>query len=367
MKQIKYSYCIDENDEIVFINDLSKETRHKKRLFCLQCGHEMIPNLGSKKVWHFSHKSNCSCDGESYLHKLAKIKIQEKFNVEKNFPITFSRNIPCSEKEKCVFYDEYHCHSIKKIDRDLKTWEGKTLYDICDVEKSYDNFRPDILLTYSKDESRSPIFIEIFKSHESETTKINSNYRIIETTKIQTEEDIDDIIRRGFVEGENCNTYNFNLLKIPQVKLSGIPITRFVLQSNGVAYYKKPFDYEICCDKVYSRICPDSVIELNIGEPRNPFTSCGSLDTIVKGLIYLVLKRGFNIRNCLLCRNYRYNIKYGNNICILYKNLGHSQPHPSQNTAQNCCKYEIENKLINISLEQLEKEVSDVPMSEFLF
>ena len=69
MKQIKYSYCIDDNNELVHIKSLTNLTRHSRKLYCLQCGREMVANLGTKKTWHFSHKSECACDGESYLHK----------------------------------------------------------------------------------------------------------------------------------------------------------------------------------------------------------------------------------------------------------------------------------------------------------
>ena len=49
-KQIKYSYCVDENGELVHINSLTDATRHDRKLFCLQCGQEMVANLGKKKT-----------------------------------------------------------------------------------------------------------------------------------------------------------------------------------------------------------------------------------------------------------------------------------------------------------------------------
>ena len=74
-KQIKYSYCVDEEGVLVHINSLTDATRHARKLLCLQCGQEMVANLGEKKVWYFSHKAETACDGESYLHKLAKFQL----------------------------------------------------------------------------------------------------------------------------------------------------------------------------------------------------------------------------------------------------------------------------------------------------
>lgn len=43
-------------------------------------GQELVARLGQHNTKHFSHKSDTACDGESYLHKLAKRRIKEKFD-----------------------------------------------------------------------------------------------------------------------------------------------------------------------------------------------------------------------------------------------------------------------------------------------
>ena len=81
--KVRYSYCIDENDKFVFIRDLNSSSRYEHKFRCLECGKEMIANMGSKRAWHFSHKSDleaANCSGESYLHKLAK---REKYTAIK--------------------------------------------------------------------------------------------------------------------------------------------------------------------------------------------------------------------------------------------------------------------------------------------
>ena len=72
IKQIKYSYCVDENGVLFCVRKLKNETRHSHQWYCLQCGQEMAPRLGETNAWHFAHKADTACDGESYLHKLAR-------------------------------------------------------------------------------------------------------------------------------------------------------------------------------------------------------------------------------------------------------------------------------------------------------
>ena len=61
-KQVKYSYCLDENGNLVHVEDLKDETRHAHQWYCLQCGQVMVPNLGKIKAKHFAHKADTACD-----------------------------------------------------------------------------------------------------------------------------------------------------------------------------------------------------------------------------------------------------------------------------------------------------------------
>ena len=211
MPQIKYSYCLDEKNRLVHIKSLTDATRHAHRWRCLQCGQEMVAKLGEKNVWHFSHKADTACDGESYLHKLAKRRIRAKFMSEESFPVTFVRNFYCENKGRCPYYREWECLEHNVTERcDLKYWKAKPLYDSCWEEEKYGEFRPDLLLKCSTNPDVKPIFIEIYKTHQSSEAKASSEHKIIETKKIESEADIEDIIKRGFVEGENCTLKNFH-------------------------------------------------------------------------------------------------------------------------------------------------------------
>lgn len=365
-KQIKYGYCVDEKGELVHINSLTDVTRHARKLFCLQCGQEMVANLGKKKAWYFSHKAETACDGESYLHKLAKRLIREKYMSSDNFSITFTRDVSCNEFKNCICARDSYCKEEGvKISNDLKVWNGKILYDKCEEEVSVGGFRADLLLTYTKNTNREPIFIEIFKTHQSSDAKVDSKYRIIETLTIKSEEDIDDILQRGFVEGENCVVYNFTP-HLPSIRKKDVPIDRFVLYRNGAAKVYRALDYLVLCENINQRCDSNSIAELNL-RPRGieiwgMHDQNGTLDAYQTGLLYFV-KKGMSIRNCVLCKYRKYNDFYNSYICILHKELGQKYKFPNQTMANRCQRYELSPELRNYTLEDFEKEVSEVVMN----
>ena len=43
---IKYSYCLNENNELVHISSESVESRHSHSFYCLECGQELIAKIG---------------------------------------------------------------------------------------------------------------------------------------------------------------------------------------------------------------------------------------------------------------------------------------------------------------------------------
>lgn len=343
-KKVRYSYCIDENGDLVHVSSLTNESRHASRWYCLQCGQEMDPKLGPKKTKHFAHKADTACDGESYLHKLAKRIIRERFLSTNSFPIFFHREVHCNEGKKCPYFDSYNCQETQTIPIELKQW-----YDTCKEEVTIGEFRPDLLLTCSSKTEREPVFIEIFKTHQSAESKLMSNYRIIETKKIETEEDIADITNRGFVEGENCTAYNFKP-KLSKKVLSNNCIERFILFPNGAA--RKEI---VNCAKMHQKINTKSLAELNIRD-RNFEAWANGMNLFQVGLAYL-LKKGFSFRNCMICKKYRYNDFYGMHICILYKKIHLESFKPKQSQAINCPYFDINSWLTNIPLSELEKYV----------
>lgn len=354
MAQIKYSYCLNENNELVHIGEVTVDNRHSHTFYCLECGQNMVTKIGKIKKPHFAHAKDTACDGESYLHKLAKRRIRDKFISSDSFPLTLvCRHVPCKDSSQCKFYDKFYCIDYEvPIERDLKKFNGNVVYDTCREEVNVGEFRPDLLLT-GPIEKLGVLFIEIFKTHASEEPKLNSEYKIIETTKIKSEEDIDDIINRGFVEGENCKTYNFSP-KMPSIRMNDKPVCRFVLFNTGAATFKY-----VKCNELNHNLYKDSFKELNVRREIEINKDTVFFNSLQKCLAYL-RKKGLGFKNCLLCKYYKLNFRGDDHICVLYKTLGAQTTRPKQTQASKCIKYEENSALMNIPISELEKYISDV-------
>lgn len=86
MPGIKYHYALDEQNHLVCIDEVSIEDRHAHSYHCLNCGAGMIPRMGKVRSRHFAHRGDeDNCGNETYLHKLAKRLIKEKFDREGAF------------------------------------------------------------------------------------------------------------------------------------------------------------------------------------------------------------------------------------------------------------------------------------------
>ena len=84
-----HRYALDENGDTIFIKDITIDTRHKK-YYCKNCGGEMIPVLGEVREKHFRHKViTPSCSYESYIHKIGKEKLMNRFYKHESFLISY--------------------------------------------------------------------------------------------------------------------------------------------------------------------------------------------------------------------------------------------------------------------------------------
>jgi len=85
-QEVKFLFAFDENQNLVNVNDLSKEQKRKTKYTCIGCNSELVPALGEIKKKHFRHK-HIVCSGETYLHKLAKEVFYQTYNscLEKRF------------------------------------------------------------------------------------------------------------------------------------------------------------------------------------------------------------------------------------------------------------------------------------------
>ena len=97
MAEIKYQYAYDESKNLVSIKDITKENRNQHQYICIGCGNPLLPRaIGSKyRRPHFYHKELVDCSGETYLHKLAKKLIKEKFENSEKFEISYPVTRTC--------------------------------------------------------------------------------------------------------------------------------------------------------------------------------------------------------------------------------------------------------------------------------
>lgn len=360
MREIKYRYCLDKDTkELIYIGDLTQETRYAHTYECLECGKEMEANMGSVKRRYFSHKSGCACDGESYLHKLAKRIIKARFESSEHFPIVFKRDIPCSEFETCMFKDDYLCkfHN-KNIPHDLKIWKGKTLYNLCQEEVWCDEFKPDLLLTSTISSQLPPIFIEVYKTHESSDDKVNSKHKIIETYKLKSESDVDSILENGFVENVNCRIIGFNP-KTGKTRKTDMNVTRVVVYETGVCRFYR-FG-EVKCGMLNVKYDPKSKYEFNV-IPMSRMAVISPRCNLLPQQIGLAWaeKKGMKIRNCMLCNSYRYNEWYDKYMCISYKKLGQDHIFPKPSMATTCVEYRHSFELERMTIADLQRFASEV-------
>ena len=214
-----HHYAYDENGELIFLQ--KGRSSDRKDYICLACGETMRPIMGEERDWHFRHKTNNpNCNKETYLHKLAKKLIKEKFDKEDSFFITYNVQEVCPNINRCPHHSA-NCSSIKRHKINLKD-----LYDTCEIEKTDGDslYRADLILSSKKRTDLNPIFIEIACTHDCTPVKIESGTQIIEL-KVNEEKDILRPLEEAqmlFLEYENSNNpyqncekpvigfYNFN-------------------------------------------------------------------------------------------------------------------------------------------------------------
>ncbi len=74
----------------------------------------MTSKMGTRRRWHFAHKANVeNCNHESYLHKIAKIKIRKAFKNATEFFIYYDAPAICNNKD-CEIRNGNPCEFVGK-------------------------------------------------------------------------------------------------------------------------------------------------------------------------------------------------------------------------------------------------------------
>ena len=147
-----YSYANNLSGELINVSNAQRSEQY----FCPICGEPMTPHMGKIRRWHFVHNNANNCSYESYLHKLAKIKIQKAFLSSEHFILSYTAKAICSFD--CPFINYPKCEGGKPVEFDLKKY-----YDSCQIEASYNQYIADLLLSSTINPNLPPVLIEIIQ------------------------------------------------------------------------------------------------------------------------------------------------------------------------------------------------------------
>lgn len=342
MADIKYQYAyyIDKDEEkVISIADITEENRKLYNFRCISCGHELLPRAIDSKHRrpHFYHKEIINCSGETYLHKLSKHIIKEKFDSSPTFFIEYNVTKKCNN-DACKYRNLYCQEEYSPYKVDLKKY-----YDTCTEETAINGFVADLLLTNSEKTEIEPILIEICVSHPCDENKIKSGLRIIEI-KIRNEQDIISLLHKDIIKEDSFSYDNDNAKFISFKTLIPVP---FHVKLQRYIYNPKtdPIGYltEVDCTGAKYKLRKDSLLELNVFY-TNDYKKCEIWDV----LQWLSKHKG--LRRCNLCKFYYATLYEKHAICRLSKKYG-KPAHPSMDEAERCNSYSphsTENTISNL-------------------
>ena len=273
--ELQYPYAIDESNNLIHIASISEDSRKNSAYRCPNCGGAMQACMGIHNAHYFRHYKDHKCGIESYIHKVAKTILINRFNApHSTFLVGFSPNRQCKAYGQCE-HGDYNC----RLTPEYREYDLKTLYDLPakdEVNYSDENgtFRPDIILTSSKS-NRKPIFIEVYHKHKSSETKIDSGNYIIEI-KVKTLEDL-RLLETGILQESDA----IRFLNFKNIKVSPDEIVKDIVevsQENGLRFSERILPY--CRKSVKAKREESNIRRLTLYKSGKTFKS-GILDNEV--------------------------------------------------------------------------------------
>ena len=295
MPQYRFAY----NDEKKIIDVLTLPSDREglsDRYICLGCDNPLIAKTrGEKKEKHFAHKNRLSCNEETYLHRLAKM--------------TFYRTyLNCLENNEQFFIDLTYAKVCRKHEQIVghscnlgsmsKTHDLTIYYDSIKLETRDDCFIPDLLLYNSKNPDQN-LYVEIAVTHFLSDEKTHSGKRIIEIP-IETEDDIAKIHSKRLAE-RDASFINFD-------RPSGSVTDAECICAHKKYYFFIIYESGKCImDDTTIREIEAKILNVNSTVkyiktrfiPNSEYVDRGEL---FKSFVEEAHKRGFPVKNCLLCR-----------------------------------------------------------------
>lgn len=331
---IKYQYAFDNHEQIIHVNELSRENLSKEAKFkCISCDSELIPRLGKIRLKHFAHKQENSCSGETYLHNLAKKLFYQEFQkcLKEKIPFKIELNQPrlCNR-----YFDELGITC--KLTDHLVKYDLTKYYKEIQLEKKDDKFRPDIILKNENKKER--LYIEIAVTHYVEEKKINTGFRLIEI-KVSNESDLEPI-RNHLITINDSNTSFINF-KIKEKtgtlckKECKINFDLFTVNKDGRCVIQ-----ERSLTQIYNiiKLKDSNIVHFEISKDMD------DLGSKYRTLVAKYYRIDQIVRNCFICRYHAINENWDDLrspiFCKFLKMTGNS------NKAVECEYFKAENKYI---------------------
>lgn len=303
---VRFHNAADSEGRIIEIKDVTKEN-NTKQYFCIGCGTEMSAVLGDKREHHFRHKGD-ACSWESYLHKLGKKILKERFYKQKVFEIGYFVENVCEKSNDCKLG---YIYSNKCNGKYLCHVDLKKLYDTCEEEVSYKGFRADLMLSHSEHPEREPIFLEISVTHDCEQEKIESGIRIIEL-KVNNEYDVLCPLEEKdslFIDTLSVNPYLYKtshpirFYNFERIFKTKRPLLRFfVSRGNGGIFHANVIQDGLSCQDVKTNHRKDSVFEVAI--PAEILIN-GQKCNIGEFGMMRASKNNVDVKHCYFCERHK--------------------------------------------------------------
>lgn len=356
--RMEQHYAVSKSGVLLHINDAH---RIGDECFCPYCGCRMLKKCGSVRAWHFAHdyrfenEIDKHCSYESYLHEFAKMRLKKWFEESKSIHLYYKQQVGCLWANKCKWKEAQDvCSKAEEKVINLKKYLTG-----CKVEETVhignELFRADLYWFNTKN-PKNNIMIEVKVTHECTSKKKASNARIIEF-EIHSEEDVEKIVSNDIREGENVRFYGFTPVEKEDKDVSAkYSLNKFVYYSSG-----KAFPRSGCDCKTYSSRRKGALLEITVKEcyndifPLHHMMANDSGFQLSIGRFYnwglsLAKTKGYDVRNCYLCKLHKYNYDKNELSCEITKCLIREST-----DALNCLDYCFDQNMCNKNIAELQQ------------
>lgn len=204
MQKFRNPFAVNEKKEMIFIKTGDIKNKEKyKNCYCPECGEKLIPRMGEKNKWHFSHFSNKQCNGnfETSLHLYAK-ELIKKNNKILLPSITVGEYLSFNKMDSSFTQDMHKWENENQERVSYNIFIDKNIYSYkwIENEKRIDDFIPDCIVEIGG----KKLAVEIYVTHEVDKEKEEK----VKKSKIDMIEIcLDDIKEEMQEEGFDLNQY----------------------------------------------------------------------------------------------------------------------------------------------------------------